>query len=83
MPANEAIEVLKKLANAVEDLIGDSEGVAGFHLNGEVAQWGELDWLTGPLDEAAELIKATGGAENDNQTTASCPGIRDGRMGAD
>ena len=48
---------------AVEDLINDSYGVTGLHLNGDVAPWTELrtggrfeEWLL-PFDDALILNK--------------------------
>lgn len=38
----EEIEKLAKGLRAVESLIGESEGVAGYHKNGDVATWEEL-----------------------------------------
>ena len=53
--------------HAVRDLIADSEGVAGLHLNGDMAPWDELrtggrfeEWLK-PFDDA---IAGTPNAEN-------------------
>jgi len=36
------VERLRKGLHAVELLIGESYGVAGLHLNGDIAFWGEL-----------------------------------------
>ena len=36
------VESAQGLLMDVQDLINESEGVAGFHLNGDVAPWGEL-----------------------------------------
>ncbi|HWF62970.1 MAG TPA: hypothetical protein VN666_22040 [Nitrospira sp.] len=33
----------REALQGVKDLIGDSQGVAGFHLNGDIAEWGEFD----------------------------------------
>lgn len=62
MAAELTQEQIASLIIAVEqfgDIIGDSRGVAGLHLNGNVAEWGELlgTWLDG-YDEAAAPIKA-------------------------
>lgn len=35
-------ERLRKGLEAVESLIGESSGVAGLHMNGDVAPWGDL-----------------------------------------
>jgi len=40
------LEKFRKGLQAVADLMGESEGVAGLHRNGELANWDEL--LTGP-----------------------------------
>lgn len=54
-------EKLKAGIKAVRDLIDDSYGVSGLHLNGEVADWASLqegghfeDWLLA-FNEAEEL----------------------------
>lgn len=51
---------LREAVDAVFTLIADSHGVAGLHLNGDVAPWDELlrgghyeDWLA-PLSDVAE-----------------------------
>jgi len=36
------VEQLEAAVSAVDALISDSEGVAGLHLNGDVAPWEEL-----------------------------------------
>lgn len=36
------LSVLQGLAGEVLDLISESDGVAGLHLNGDLAPWGEL-----------------------------------------
>lgn len=63
---NELIEEIEKLAKglrAVESLIGESEGVAGYHKNGDIATWEELrtggrcEALT-EFDDAIEALKA-------------------------
>lgn len=48
---------------AVESLILESKGVAGLHLNGDLAEWDELrsggrfgDWLY-KFDDALEIVK--------------------------
>jgi hypothetical protein len=33
---------IEDLHRSINDLIGESDGVAGLHLNGEIATWGEL-----------------------------------------
>ncbi len=33
---------LQQLTDCVEDLVGESDGVAGLHLNGDMAPWGEI-----------------------------------------
>jgi hypothetical protein len=40
--AADEIERLREAVRAVRDLIAQSEGVAGLHLNGDLAPWGEL-----------------------------------------
>lgn len=58
----------KKLVDgllAVESLILESKGVAGLHLNGDLASWNELrtggrfeEWLY-QFDDALEILKGT------------------------
>lgn len=54
-------EALQRLVGALEDLIDDSEGVAGLHRNGDLAPWSELardgrfPWLAA-LDDARDLL---------------------------
>ena len=59
--------IIKDGLEAVRELINESMGVAGLHLNGDLATWGELeeggwmeDWLL-PFntaeDEIAQLLK--------------------------
>jgi hypothetical protein len=58
-------EALKKGLRAVESLINDSHGVAGLHLNGDVAPWDELrtdgkfeEWLK-DFDAALSALKVS------------------------
>lgn len=70
-PVRAALEVLVK---SLDDLIADSEGVAGLHRNGDVATWDELtsggrfeDWLSS-LDAARAALSVstpTGEGETD------------------
>ncbi len=60
-------EALQSLANDIDSLINNSDGVAGLHLNGEVAPWADIlpggefeQWLYSL--EAAEKILEGGGA---------------------
>ena len=57
----EEIARLRRAVDAVRALIAESQGVAGLHLNGDVATWDELlrggrfeEWL-GPLSDAIEV----------------------------
>lgn len=45
------IATLKSRLDAFEAIVSESDGVAGYHLNGEVATWDEL------LDQAQEEVK--------------------------
>lgn len=56
---------LATLVSSLDDLIADSEGVAGLHRNGDVATWDELvsggrfeDWLSS-LDRARAALSAS------------------------
>lgn len=61
---------LERLLHDVDDLMGQSEGVTGLHLNGDLAPWSELGeggrsepWLGEALADArAALAKARGEA---------------------
>lgn len=63
---DDLLGALKTVLSDIECLMGDSEGVAGLHRNGDLAPWGDLtdggsfgDWL--PLDYArAAIAKAEG-----------------------
>lgn len=74
LSAGQLIARLRKGISAVDALISESEGVAGLHLNGNIAPWDELrsggryeEWLC-DFDEAltpnAEL---TGRGQKDEQ----------------
>lgn len=64
---DELVAGIIKLQGAITDLINDSEGVYGLHLNGDPAPWVELtlggrfeEWIGLPLDEADALIAKHG-----------------------
>lgn len=40
--APELLEALKELLSSVEELSAQSDGVAGYHLNGDLAEWADL-----------------------------------------
>lgn len=40
---DELLAALEGLADDIESLIGESHGVIGLHLNGDVAPWGEIE----------------------------------------
>lgn len=56
-------EALANLVQEIDDLVSESEGVAGLHLNGDVAEWDDLlpggpyERLTS-LDDARAALKA-------------------------
>lgn len=61
-------EALSELISSLDDLISDSQGVYGLHLNGDLAPWSELveggcyeDWLKSLEAARAALRKAEGG----------------------
>lgn len=68
----EIVERLEKLTEAINDLIGNSFGVDGLHMNGDIAEWDEITvggrsegWLL-PLDDAERTLstlKGEGGGE--------------------
>lgn len=47
----ERVERLQAALNAYEDIVTNSQGVAGWHLNGDVATWDEFDLPTAPQEE--------------------------------
>ncbi len=47
---DEAMIVLRRLVQSVDELISESAGVYGLHLNGDPAPWGELT-VAGPYEE--------------------------------
>ena len=53
-------ELLAALQGMI-DIANDSQGVAGYHLNGEVADWGEFEEWQAACDA---ISKINGGAEN-------------------
>ena len=54
---NEMGEALSELLNEVDGLIGESTGVAGLHLNGDVAPWSELE-EGGRFERLSSMSKA-------------------------
>lgn len=59
----EMVEALEKAVRSVCELIGDSRGVDGLHLNGDIAEWDSLrtggnyeGWLI-EFDEAQEFLQ--------------------------
>ena len=49
---DERLELIKAIESFL-DLVGDSHGVAGYHLNGDIAEWDEFECV----GEAYELIR--------------------------
>ena len=49
---SERLELLKALESLL-DITADSKGVAGYHLNGDIAEWNEFECV----GEAYELIR--------------------------
>lgn len=65
---DELLEILEGLSDDIEALIEESHGVAGLHLNGDVAPWGELQaggrferFMNLPIARAV-IASAKGGA---------------------
>lgn len=54
---NEMVEALSELLNEVDGLIGESTGVVGLHLNGDVAPWSELE-EGGRFERLSSMSKA-------------------------
>jgi len=40
---NDTMTKLLAVARATDDIIADSQGVAGYHLSGDIAEWDEFD----------------------------------------
>ena len=66
LAAPELLEALAEMLRDIEDLVGESAGVAGLHLNGDLAPWGELEEggrferLSSISKARAAIFKATG-----------------------
>jgi len=67
------IQIIKGGIEAVRALIDESVGVAGLHLNGDLATWGELEeggwmeaWLL-PFNMAEDKIKDIAAAYSDKK----------------
>lgn len=63
--APELLEALRTLIGEVDGLVGESHGVAGLHLNGDVALWDELTpggrfERLSSLDDARALVAKAG-----------------------
>lgn len=62
------IDVIERIVSEFDELSAQSDGVAGYHLNGDIATWEEIKRggryeCLGSIDYAAELIaKMKGGA---------------------
>ena len=59
---DELVAMNKELLAALEgllDIVGESDGVSGYHLNGDIAEWGEFEELNAAYDA---VNKANGGA---------------------
>ena len=50
------IEMLINSLSAILTLTEESDGVAGYHLNGEVAKWEEFEEVQDAYDLLSELI---------------------------
>lgn len=59
---NELSAQVERLRDEITAIIGDSSGVAGWHLNGEIARWGEFsdleEMLSEPSPAALAALKA-------------------------
>lgn len=67
--APELLEALTRLVHDINDLMSNSEGVAGLHLNGDLAPWSDLDegghfspWLGQGIYQARTAISKARGA---------------------
>ena len=59
---DELVQMNQELMAALEgllDIVGESDGVSGYHLNGDIAEWGEFEELNAAYDA---VNKANGGA---------------------
>jgi hypothetical protein len=70
LPLSEVIEKLVRGINAAANLMDNSTGVDGLHLNGDVAPWGELrtggqfEELLVDFDEALEWARVLSRHDN-------------------
>lgn len=58
---DELVQMNQELLAALEgllDIVGESDGVSGYHLNGDIAEWGEFEELNAAYDA---VNKANGG----------------------
>ena len=59
---DELVQMNQELLAALEgllDIVGESDGVSGYHLNGDIAEWDEFEELNAAYDA---VNKAKGGA---------------------
>lgn len=70
MSQSEAERDIRRLIQEIYDLMGDSDGVAGLHLNGDIALWDSLleggeysEWLE-TLSEMRKKYCATDSQQN-------------------
>lgn len=55
-----AMTELLDVINGILSIVDESEGVTGFHLNGDVAPWGEFEWI----DTARAVAAEANGGDN-------------------
>jgi hypothetical protein len=63
-----------RVAAALEiwsEIIGESEGITGYHLNGDVASWGEFELPETPTDATAALDRVKREAFNEGVEKAA------------
>ena len=60
-PAPEVTKLVEALEGFLS-IVDESEGVAGYHLNGDIAKWGEFEEVA-MAEEALELYRQQGGGQ--------------------
>ncbi|PHQ71744.1 MAG: hypothetical protein COB93_02395 [Sneathiella sp.] len=62
--APELYRSLQELLDDINDIVRESEGVAGFHLNGDVEPWEGYSSLSGSIHRAQTALKGARGEAN-------------------
>lgn len=60
LEAEKMRHLLANLEGSITDIIEDTDGLAGFHLNGDLAAWGEFCTLNNRIDDARAALQSAG-----------------------